>query len=246
MLQMFSRHPDIAVPLPILNRVEEFPPLHEFFIASMDLTAMETDQYQIDFAQLSSILDRYMSQVDKTKKTFVLKMPYYPLNCLEFLTKYFHGQIVFLNIQRPLNKIIYSFVQKGEDQSIFLNNSKEFGRQIKKLDPKARQKHMHKKDFAMFVADLQTDIDHKIAQWNKAHPTQPFINVDIEQFATSAEYLRKILTFLDLSTQYQDEMMSMVNKSRLFLKFTGKLKRLIPGPVRSWAVKLLPKTQVRV
>jgi len=89
LVRMLSQHPDVYVPLSCLNQVCEFIPLHRFFIESMDQTPLSSEEYIINEKELKFILDSYMYNIDSSKPLFVLKQPYYPLNCLSFFVNYF-------------------------------------------------------------------------------------------------------------------------------------------------------------
>lgn len=236
---MLSKHPDISVPLSILNRVAEYTPLHQFFIDSMDQTSLDSAQYNINTDELRAILDTYMAKIDTSKQYFVFKLPYYPLNCLDFFVKYFQENIVLLNVRRPKQKVINSFLHKGEDRSLFLDNEVERTRQIKKLDLSVREKHLTSHDAAGFFADLYDHTEAKMADWSQRHPELPFFDIDIEKFATSKEFLSETLQSLGLPTNYEDQMLAVVNKNRLLVKFTGKLRRFIPPAIVSWGSRIV-------
>jgi len=237
-MQMFARHPEVCVPFSILNRVEEYTPLHQFFIKSMDSTPLDSNQYAIDFEELHSILASYMLNIDTQRGYFVLKLPYYPLNCLDFFVHFFKGNIVFLLVRRLKNRIMESFVSRGEDKSLFLSNPVEFTRQIKKIDVSRREKYLTTKDFSSFLEDMIDYVEEKVKRWDRDHPDMKFVDIDIEQFATSKDYLYNVLTNLGVSVAPIDQMLSIVNKNRLLWQFTGRLRRIFPPPMRSLGIKL--------
>ena len=244
MSQMFSKHPDISVPLCILNNVHEFTPAHEFFKYSMDKTPLNDQKYHIDFDELAFIMDAYMDKIDESKKFYIFKLPYYPLNCLDFFIKYFENNIVLLNVKRPKDKVINSFISKGEGEALYLSDAFEFYRQLKKLDLVGRKKHLVSRDPQEFFCDLYDYTESKVCEWNNENPSLKFMDIDIEKFASSKEYLAGFLADTNLSGDHLDEMRSVVDKGRLFVKFTGKVKRMLPRSVISLGSKLFRENRI--
>jgi len=237
--QMLNKHPDVSVPMSILNRVAEYSPLHQFFINSMDQTPLDSTSYNINSSELRSVLDAYMSNVDKNKQWFVLKLPYYPLNCLDFFVEYFKHNLVLINVKRPKAKVVNSFLSKGEGQSLFLANPVERKRQVKKLDLSIRKNHLASRDAKAFFDDLYDHTESKVVDWNHDHPEMPFFDIDIEKFATSKEFLRETLQALGLRVNFEDQMLTVVDKNRLLIKFTRKLRYFIPPAMVSWGSRFL-------
>lgn len=154
-----------------------------------------------------------MSGVDANKKYFVVKMPYYPLNCLEVFLDYFNGDISLLYVQRPKERIVKSYLRRGEDR--YFLDPVEHVRQVKKLGLKGRKRYLASEDAEGFFGEL---VSHSAAQrrrWDQNNPEHKFIEVDIERFFTSRQYLSDVLRELGLSTNPTDEMLALVNVDRL-------------------------------
>jgi len=217
--KMLAEHPDVF--LPELNRVSEYTPLHEFFIDSMDRTDIDSG-YVIDTDRLQSILESYLRLIPNID-FFILKLPYYPLNCLNSF-KFFNP--IFINIKRPKHKVIKSFKNKGEDKSLFI---KENIRQIKKLPIHLRHKHKGSKDAESFFSDLYDHVQNL---------TKDFIQIDIEQFATDKDYITKILKELGIYPCCEERMMKVVNKNRLLKNTKRHLRKIIPPQIISWLVNI--------
>lgn len=211
---MFARHPEVSVPLSILNRSKEFPPLHKFFINSMDITPMDSDNYMIDESGLRIIIEDYLQHIEKQKKNFILKMPYYPLNCLDFFLNYFNGNISFVYVTRPKEKIINSFVRRNQDKTLF-NNPKELSRQLKKLNVKQRNECANCKNATLILEEQIKYCDLKRQDWDKNYPNARFIEINVESWVTSREYVFEILGTLNLTTDSIDDIMSIADKNRL-------------------------------
>jgi hypothetical protein len=224
MTKMLARHPEVSVPVSILNRVWEYTPLHDFFIRSMDLTSLETEQYVICFEELKLILNDYVKHVDPNKKFFVLKLPYYPLNCLQFFIDFFEKRIMLIYLNRPKAKIINSFIHKGETRMLFSAGSDEFIRQLKKLNVGYRQKNLNTRDVRRLLSDLVDHVESKVDAWDVLHPDSKFLRINIEPFATDRAYLSDVLMQMGLSGENISSMLSVVQSDRLLVKFTSKLR----------------------
>ncbi|MBN2305158.1 MAG: hypothetical protein JXQ72_11805 [Anaerolineae bacterium] len=215
LVHMLAEHPDVSVPVLSLNPVAEFRPLHRFFIRSMDLTPLYAADYTIDREELRFILDAYLHNVDSGKAHCVLKLPYYPLNCLDFFVDYFGGEIVLMFSQRPVEKVVKSFLNRGEDRLFFEDSPDEIMRQVKKLDLAQRKRFLAEPDPSEFFRALADRCDDLRTRWDTAHPDHRFIDVDIEQIATSRPYLTGLLEQLGLSTAPIDALLSVVDADRL-------------------------------
>jgi len=239
-VQMFTKHTDVSVPVSMLNAVQEYEPLHRFFIEAMDVTPISADKYVIDRNDLTFILDSYVSGIDISKKYFVIKMPYYPLNCLEMFVDYFNGNVSLVYVDRPKEKIVKSYLRRGEDR--YFSSPVERIRQVKKLGLEGRKRYLASGDVVSFFDELVVHSATKRRRWDQDNPDHTFIQVDIEQFSTSREYLGGVLQELGLSRDPIDEMLSVVNASRLLRgkknnRLDGILRQILPPFVLSCAVR---------
>lgn len=223
--EMFAKHPDVSVPLSILNSVQKFTPLHRFFIRSMDLTPLSSSEYVIDEDELQFLLESYMLHIDKHSMCFAIKMPYYVLNCLDFFVDYFSGNCFLIWVTRPKDKIVRSYLRRGEDK-LFFSNPDEFIRQIKKLDVESRKKYLTSKDPTGFFEELVDQCERKRWEWDQTHPSLRFLQIDIEELATDRGYACEVLQQLNLSHGPVDDMMSVVDEDRLLKDGQRGLARL--------------------
>jgi len=219
LVNMLSHHPNIDVPFGILNNVKEFYPLHQFFVNSMDNTSLHSEKYEIDNNELKFIIESYISEVDCTKNYFVIKLPYYPLNCLNFFYKFFEGNIKFLYTKRPKEKIVKSFLRRNEDR-LYFSDPQELNRQVKKLNADRRRRFLTQlnnsnKNNRDYFYELVNHSNEMKKRWNGQNPEDEFLDIKIEKFATNSSYISNILQELDLPQKYIDEMKGEVNESRL-------------------------------
>lgn len=214
LVHMLARHSQVAVPTSSLNYVQEFYPMHRLFIDYMDATPLHAKDCSINVEELRFLLDAYMGAIDTTKPYFVLKLPYHPLTCLDIFVDYFKGNLILANAKRPVEKIIQSFVRRGEDQHFF-DDPVEHLRQVKKLDPQRRGYYLTHKDPANFFREVDRFVDAKVQEWQSRYPDMPCVQIDVEQVALSRDYLVELLGRLGLSTGDADRMLEVVDRSRL-------------------------------
>lgn len=237
LVQMLARHHEVSVPSEALNAVQEFYPLHRLFIQFLDATSLHSPNYAINFDELRFTLDAYMLNIDKSKKTFVLKLPFYPLLCLDKFVEYYQGNIVLANVRRPIEKVVQSYIRRGEDKRFF-DDPLELMRQVKKLDPSLRGKYLARKDPPAFFREIERVIEEKVLTWERQQPQYPFVDIDIEQLANSKPYIGSVLTRLQLSTQHIDELAKEVDQQRL-LEGTQKHGHKPHFSLRRWLKKLV-------
>jgi hypothetical protein len=248
---MFAKHPQVSVPIASLNSVQEFYPLHGLFIKFMDATPLHSETYAIDEDELRLMLDAYMLNIDQSKSNFLLKLPYYPLNCLDFFVDYFEGNITLLFPRRPIEKVVQSFVRRGEDKKFF-DDPHEFIRQVKKLEVERRKEFLASKDAEGFFREMGRYCDDKRREWDMKHPENQFIEIDVEQVASSRDYLTALLHKLNLSTDCVDDMLSVVDQERLLTgqqhhsrdsRFKKIARDLTPPALWSFASRLRRATR---
>ncbi len=215
---MLAQHPSIAVPpAEVLTPNQEFPALLHLFRTAIDDTPINSSKYIIDRSEFDFVMDAYVSSLDNNKEYLAIKMPYYPLNCMEFFVDYFGREnIVLIYLTRPIEKITASYVRRGEDK-YFFSHAQELVRQVKKLSLQRRKEYLARapKDPRSYFIELAAWCDRMRDAWDRDHPNLQFINVDIEKFATSLEYLNRFLEKLGLSTEHAHEMRQVVDARRL-------------------------------
>jgi hypothetical protein len=249
-VRLLERHPDVCVPRRALNGVAEYAPLHRFFIRAMDRTSLDSADYQIDRDQLGAVLDAYMEHVDESRPFFVLKMPYYPLNCLELFFRYYGGRVVPVYCRRPPDKIVRSFLARGEDALYFAGDPAELLRQVKKLGPERRKEHLEQPAPQRFFQELVAWCEHLREAWDRDHPASPFVVLDVEELGRSEEYLLEALRRIGLRPVPARQMLRLVDRDRLMQAtwlrhrlLTGRLaaaiRPLVPAGLRSLSRRLL-------
>jgi len=240
-VDMLSKHPDVEVPEMLLNKVKEYSPLHQFFIETIDKTPLSSSKYSVDDQELHFILDSYMSCVQKTKKYFLLKMPFYPMFCLDKIERYFKKKLKCLFVTRPIKKIVDSYNRRNEVTRYFTNRKEQF-RQIKKLDVNRRAYHLAMSNSDMFdveayFADLFEHATILKSEWNKRRSPASFIDIDIESFAVSHDEFNNFLARLSLSPEYTDSIMKTINRKRLLGNFIQNVKGRLKDVIRPYLRK---------
>lgn len=215
LVEMFSKHPDLAVPTASMKAHGEFRPWNPFFVEVLDRTPLHSEDYVIDQEELRFILDAYMQSVDASKAWFVLKIPYHPLNCLDAFVDYFDGEISLVFTHRPPGKIFRSYQKRGEDRELFSENSIEQLRHVKKLPVAQRYQHLAHPDAEAFFIALAEHCETLRERWDAAHPDRKFVVVDMETIATSKAYLVELLEKLDVPVSGADAMMTVIDTNRL-------------------------------
>jgi len=215
LVEMFNKNPAVSVPMSALKPHGEFRPWNPFFVEVLDRTPLYSDKYMVDRDELNFILEAYMESIDTSKPWCLLKIPYHPLNCLDYFVDYFDGNIVLLFNRRPIEKIVRSYASRGEDRSLFTDNAIEQIRHIKKLPAAQRRQHMARPDANTFFEALHGHCDFLRDQWDAAHPERRFIDVDVEKIAASREYLVELLEKIGLPASGTDAMLSVVDRDRL-------------------------------
>jgi hypothetical protein len=244
LINMLDKHPDVCVPMNALNAVSEFTPLHQLFIQSMDQTPLSSTQYAVHKQDLFLVIDAYMANVDTNKKRYsVLKMPYYPLNCLQLFNEYFDSRLILLYTNRPVEKTVQSYVKRGEDKLFFVKQPIEILRQIKKLGLEERVKVLASLSAIECFRGVDQRCEYLRDQWNKQHPGATFITVDVEKLAASKEYVCDLLEKMHLPQNGIDEMVSVIDRRRLLSKGyrIASLKRIIIRMIPQIMVDLLKK-----
>lgn len=229
--KMLGRQPQVSFPEALLNPVGEFQPLHQYFVQVMDRTPLHADTYAFDFDELRFLLDAYLQAADSRPPFVLIKMPYYPLNCLDFFYDYFDElQVVFA--QRKTEHIISSFQRRGEDIRYF-SNPAEHMRQIKKLPLIQRRYFLaHADAVAIFRAITETTTE-KMNQWNQQHPDKEIVKVDTSQLARSPGYFGEILSQLGIHEANLNASYAELNKKRLMNATWQRAKDVF---WRNWSV----------
>jgi hypothetical protein len=223
LVQLLSRHPDVSVPLEQLDPVQEFRPLHMWFVQAMDRTPLYAPDYWIDEDELGVILDAYELNVDPAKPYFVIKQPYYPLYYLESFARRYPERLHLVYTERPIEKVIRSWQRDQGDYFFF--EGPELLRQAKKLHPDDRARYLT--DLATYDSTeyLKAVERHSVAlrdAWNERHPDQPFTTIDMERLSREPAYLREVLESMGLSTDPVEQMLEIVDHERLI---RGKQRR---------------------
>ncbi len=215
LVRMLAEHPQVVVPRPLLNGVLEYPPLHRFFVEVMDRTPWSSATYAVDKRELFFVLDSYFEAHDDRGGVGIVKMPYYPLFCLDMFEEYFGGRVAFLYCERPVEKIVRSYEQRGEDRLYFRDRPEELPRQLKKLALADRKRHLARPDPRRFFHDLVRRCDQLRLDWNHRHPDNPLIAVPVEELARSRERGRALLGTLGLDARQTEAMYRGVDEGRL-------------------------------
>jgi hypothetical protein len=225
LVQMLDKHPDVSAPMRYLTHVGEFRQLYFFFVRVMDATPLYSEEYVIDYDELRFIMDAYMQNIDHSKPFCVLKMPFYPLICLDWFINYFDGNLSLVYNSRPAEKIVRSFINKKQDQFYFHEHNDEILRHIKKLPVERRKHYLATSDAPAFFHEYVLYGDQLRQQWNKEHPERQFIDVPIENVATSRDNIESFLQKLSLPISRVDDMLSLVDPARLLRSAPTQTKR---------------------
>ncbi len=214
LVEMLNRHPDVSVPMYALNRVQEYEPLHRFFVQLMDNTTLYQEDYWMDERELDFVLGAYERICDMSKPYFVLKVPVYPLYFLETFIRRYQGRIHLIYTRRPIEKVIRSWQKDGSFHFEF----DELLRQAKKLAVSERQQALTQlatRQLDAFVRAVDNRCEALLADWHQNPAHQRFIEIDTEELARSQDYLISILEKLGLDTQPINDMVSVIDYNRL-------------------------------
>lgn len=235
-VEMLNTHADIDVPMNDLFGPAEYRALHRFFIDAVDKTPLHAKEYAIDKDELFFILDSYLQNVNPESPYTAIKLPHYPLWCLDLFHEYFDGRISLLCVCRDLAKIKASYQRRGEDAMLFQDDAVEVFRQIKKLPVPARKTFMSGiKDFDLFLETLDTDVSAWIQRWREMWPGMAYATFDADAIATDpVTNWGKVLSDLNLSQEGIKQAAALVDTDRLANKRRGKDGiRKIKGSIRA-------------
>jgi hypothetical protein len=223
LVQLLCRHPDVSVPLAQLDPVQEFRPLHMWFVRAMDQTPLHSSEYWIDEDELRLVLRAYEANVDPDRAAFVIKQPYYPLYYLDFFAREYAGRLHLVYTERPIEKVIRSWQRASGDWFFF--EGPELLRQAKKLHPDDRARYLTDLATKNSTGYLRAVERHSVAlrdAWSAAHPELPFTTVDMERLSHDDGHLREILNVLGLSAEPAAQMLEILDRDRLV---KGKQRR---------------------
>lgn len=223
LVNMLARHAEVSVPLHILNPVGEFYPLHKYFVRMIDRTPLHYENYYFDFDELRFLLDSYIQEVEPGKSAMVIKMPYYPLNCLDFFYEYFQDNLKVVFTSRNPGKVYSSYSRRGAD-ALFNRKPDEHVRQVKKLPIGMRKTFLTEPDKARLIKEIVRTTEEKKDSWNSRHQDEKIITIKASYIAQSSQSLQKLLHALELPVQDLEEMHSVVNQGRLMVGRSVKLK----------------------
>lgn len=210
--RMFGRHPSVEIPEDRLNKVAEFPALHRYFIEAIDRTPIASDDYAVEASDVRLLMDAYADGLDPSGRV-VVKMPFYPLTCLDAFASCFDPFGV-LYVTRPVEKVHASYARREEDARYF-EDPKELLRQVKKLPADQRARHLADRDPAAWVQALIETSASRMAAWRDDRPDVPVRRVGIETLATDRGTLGEVLTAFDLDAEPADAMLEVVDPERL-------------------------------
>ncbi|ESQ17127.1 MAG: hypothetical protein N838_20405 [Thiohalocapsa sp. PB-PSB1] len=215
LVQMLARHPQVSVPTDGLNGVGEFEPLSQSFRAMLDRMSLADSSYPIDQRELDLILDAYRRRCDPGRPFFLLKKPFFPLICLPQLLDLLGDNTVLLYNRRPADKIVRSFVARGEHEALRRDQSGMLLRKAKRLDPAARLDWLVSLDPVEYFERYVQRCDGLFRSWNSAHPEHPLHEVDVERLAASEAYLRNLLAAIGLDPAPAAAMRTVIDQPRL-------------------------------
>ncbi len=144
-------------------------------------------------------------------------------------------------------KVVASYLSRGEDKLFFESASDEIFTQVKKLPVERRQHYLATADAPAFFAEVVSHTSDLRTAWNNEHPDHQFVDVDIQRIATAPDYARDITQQIGLNDQHVDTMLQVVDTDRLFQrpKTSGKntrFKHVVKSTARSitppalWAI----------
>lgn len=215
MVNMLAKHPDVDAALPYLTQERELRALHRYFIRMMEQTPVYSATYHLDETELRFVLDAYLELFAADAQHIVIKMPYYPLNLMDFFVDYFEGRIQFVYTRRPPEKVVKSFLNRGEGKLFFHQTTEEMYTQVKKLPVERRGHYLVSADAPAFFHELTVHTDGLHDHWNERSPNNRFVDVDMERIAQSTAYLIDIFGQLGLSVADAGEILEEANVERL-------------------------------
>jgi hypothetical protein len=218
LVRLLYRHPDVAVPMSQFTKVQEYKPVHMWFVQAMQRTPLQSPTYWTDEDELQVVLDAYEYDVDPEKPYFVIKQPIYPLFYLDAFAKRYSGRLTIIYTERPIEKVINSWQRDNGDYFFF--EPHELLQQVKKLHVDDRAKYLTDlttKQSGEYLKALERHLLQCRDDWNAAHPDQTIITVDMEKLAQDKQYFSTIWEQLDLSTDpaILDDVYSIINVDRI-------------------------------
>lgn len=226
LVQMLARHPQVAVPLEGLNGVQEFEPLHQYFRSTLDRTSLAAETYPIERDDLAVLLDAYRDRCGADRPWYVLKAPFFPLICLPQCLDVLGRDTVLLFTKRPVEKIIRSFVDRGEDTGPADDLHATLLRKAKRLDVAGRRAWLASLDPMNYLRRYVQRCEDLRRQWDTRHPEQAFVTVDMERLAGSPDYLADVLAEIGLDPGPATAMAAVIDQARL-MRHQGPLVRYL-------------------
>ena len=228
LVQILNEHPDVSVPLDILDYVMEHSQIIYYYTRIMDATPIYSSEYVFDEDEMRFFMDMYKQSVDLSKPYYVFKAPIYPMMWLDWLVDYFEGKVKLVYTTRSPERIFQSFVNKGQDELIFWrkNDNAMMSRFIKYLPPDRRMYYLATYDKRAYFYEMIEYYDSACANWNSKHPELPFTVFDIEKVTASRDSLSQFVQDLGLDEARLDTMFELVDHERLYHRTKAKQSKI--------------------
>jgi hypothetical protein len=218
LVQMLNEHPDVSVPMRVLNPVMEHAEVVHYFHRIMDATPMHSSEYLFDDSEMRFYMEMYKQTVDLSKPYYVFKAPIYPMLWLDWLVNYFEGQVKMVFTTRSSEMVVKSFVNKGQDKAIFWRKDDNvmMTRFMKHLPPDRRMHYMATYSAREYLYEMIEYYESLRANWDANHPELPFVIADVENVTATPDSLRQFIQSLGLREVRIDSMYKLVDHDRLF------------------------------
>ncbi|HMQ49217.1 MAG TPA: hypothetical protein PKA00_17275 [Saprospiraceae bacterium] len=238
-VEMLGKHTDVFYPKERLNHVNEHDFLHQFFLEKIKNTPINKELKIENYEELEFLLNMY-GKGHNPGQAMLLKLPFYPLCCLDSLDEYFDDfKIIYLN--RKIDNVLKSFLDRNEDQHFWGNAAKRY-ESIKMLGLKDRELLMNEPRFENFIKSFPTYGEKKIKEFesSKKENTNKILQVQVESISNSIDEILLIFKFLGLKVdnQFLMELKGMINPQRLQRSKSFETKKRIKNHLRKIYHKL--------
>lgn len=212
-IRMLAAHPEVTVPGSLLNEVGEFPPLHNLFLRAQARAPMHREELPVDRRELAFVLEAYRREIPAGAPFYALKMPHYPLFCLEkFGEALGEGPVLF--VDRPTEKIVASFRRRGEDIRYYRPPDRRYD-QIKLCRLGDRSRLLAEGTPVEIIRAQAEGARSLVDRWAQDRGERGIVRVEVERFAADVAYRKALLEGIGLDPGAATALGAVVDRARL-------------------------------
>jgi hypothetical protein len=226
----------VSVPFSMLNDVGEYDLLHWLFIDSLRHTKLHEKRVAIDEQELFYVLDSYFAECDLGREYVVIKMPFYPMLCIESFLKYFDNRLLIVNSDRDRRKVLSSFRSRGEDRKYYLNMENRV-LQIKKTPPEYRD-GIEKADNGEQILGKMFDYHRFKIDQIKSQNKVKVIDVVLDELLAGIVPVERIFNELGIAAFDKSSCERLLDKPRGNITATQRIKKKLNSLYRRLVLKI--------